>query len=84
VLKGVDLRHQKGEISVSIVGASGAENNSLQILGTLDKPTVENGIELRINNEDILIWRMTETLSKLQTNLGFYFSFINYYLNLQH
>jgi lipoprotein-releasing system ATP-binding protein len=37
---------------VSIVGASGAGKTTLlQILGTLDKPSVEKEIELRINNQ---------------------------------
>jgi lipoprotein-releasing system ATP-binding protein len=45
----------------------------LQILGTLDKPTVESGIELRINNEDILTMN-DKTLSKFRNlNLGLYF-----------
>lgn len=75
VLKGVDLHIQKSEI-VSIVGASGAGKTTLlQILGTLDKPTVENGIELRINGQDILTMN-DKTLSKFRNlNLGFIFQF---------
>lgn len=75
VLKGVELHIQKGEI-ISIVGASGAGKTTLlQILGTLDKPTVENGIELRINGEDILTMN-DKTLSKFRNlNLGFIFQF---------
>ncbi|THF51489.1 ABC transporter ATP-binding protein [Flavobacterium supellecticarium] len=75
VLKGVDLHIQKSEI-VSIVGASGAGKTTLlQILGTLDKPTVEIGTSLLINNEDIL--KMNDkALSKFRNQqLGFIFQF---------
>ena len=75
VLKGVDLLIKQGEI-VSIVGASGAGKTTLlQILGTLDKPSAANGIELLINNEDITTMN-DKTLSKFRNlNLGFIFQF---------
>jgi len=75
VLKGVTLHIKKGEI-VSIVGASGAGKTTLlQILGTLDKPSKENGTALQINGEEIL--NMDDRhLSKFRnTNLGFIFQF---------
>lgn len=72
VLKGIDLRIEKGEI-VSIVGPSGAGKTTLlQILGTLDKPdsgsVVVDGIEISTLS--------TNKLSEFRnTHLGFVFQF---------
>ena len=75
VLNNISLNITKGEI-VSIVGASGAGKTTLlQILGTLDKPDLDNNASLIINDTDVLALK-DHKLSKFRNlNLGFIFQF---------
>src|SRR5690554_2036724 len=75
VLKGVDLEVQKAEV-ISIVGASGAGKTTLlQILGTLDKPNIEQGTSLEINGQNILNLKDKELSKFGNLHLGFIFQF---------
>lgn len=75
VLKGVDLEVQKAEV-ISIVGASGAGKTTLlQILGTLDKPSIEQGTSLEINGQNILNLKDKELSKFRNLHLGFIFQF---------
>lgn len=73
VLKGVDLHIKKSEI-VAIVGPSGAGKTTLlQILGTLDKPSSSD--EIQINDTDIQGLN-DKSLSRFRNkHIGFIFQF---------
>ena len=72
VLKGVDLKIQKGEI-VSIIGKSGAGKTTLlQIIGTLDK--ANNG-KVEINGVDVSGLSEKELAEFRNKHIGFIFQF---------
>jgi len=75
VLKGVNLKIEKGEI-VSIVGASGAGKTTLlQILGTLDFYTKNQQSQLLINGVDVSSLSDTALAKFRNKQLGFIFQF---------
>lgn len=72
VLKGIDLKIEKGEI-VSIVGPSGAGKTTLlQIMGTLDKP--DSGMVV-INGTDVTKLKDRDISRFRNQHLGFVFQF---------
>lgn len=72
VLKGVNLKVQKGEI-VAIIGKSGAGKTTLlQIIGTLDRPTQG---QVLINGTDVFAMREKELAAFRNKHIGFIFQF---------
>ena len=72
VLKGVNLRVERGEI-VSIVGKSGAGKTTLlQIIGTLDRPTKGQVV---IDGTDVFAMKDRELAAFRNRHIGFIFQF---------
>lgn len=72
VLKGVDIKIEKGEV-ISIVGPSGSGKSTLlHILGTLDKP--DKG-EVFLHNQNITHLQGTKLSSFRNRHIGFVFQF---------
>lgn len=72
VLKGVNLKVQKGEI-VAIVGKSGAGKTTLlQIIGTLDRPTQG---QVFIDGTDVFTMKDKELAAFRNRHIGFIFQF---------
>jgi len=75
ILKGINLRVDKGEI-ISIVGASGAGKTTLlQILGTIDKYDKKEGSKLLLKNQDISDFTENQLANFRNHELGFIFQF---------
>ena len=72
MLKGVNLKVEKGEI-VAIVGKSGAGKTTLlQIIGTLDRPT--NG-QVLMDGTDVFAMKDRELAAFRNRHIGFIFQF---------
>ena len=75
ILKGINLRVDKGEI-ISLVGASGAGKTTLlQILGTIDKYDKKEGSKLILKNQDISDFTENQLANFRNHELGFIFQF---------
>ena len=75
VLKGVNLKVEKGEI-VAIIGKSGAGKTTLlQIIGTLDRPT--SG-QVLMEGEDVFALNDAKLAAFRNKHIGFIFQFPAY------